>query len=54
MTSQLIAPHGGELILNMATGAERQELLAQAETLPQITIGSRQLADLEMLSNRSV
>jgi sulfate adenylyltransferase len=51
MTSQLIAPHGGELILNMATEAERPELIERARGLAQITIGSRQLADLEMMAN---
>jgi sulfate adenylyltransferase len=50
MTNQLIAPHGGELILNMASGAERAELHERARSLPQIVVGSRQLADLEMLA----
>ncbi len=50
MTDSLIAPHGGELILNRATETEQAALLAQASSLPQITIGSRQLADLEMLA----
>ena len=50
MTDSLIAPHGGELILNMASETEKAALLAQAKTFPQITIGSRQLADLEMLA----
>jgi len=50
MTNGLIAPHGGELIRNSASEAERPALLAQAKELPQITIGSRQLADLEMLA----
>lgn len=51
MTHQLIAPHGGELIVNMASEAERAELLERARGLPQLAIGSRQLADLEMLAN---
>ncbi|HEY5001547.1 MAG TPA: sulfate adenylyltransferase [Ktedonobacteraceae bacterium] len=50
MTDSLIAPHGGELILNMASETEQAALLEQAKTFPQITIGSRQLADLEMLA----
>lgn len=50
MTDSLIAPHGGELILNMASDTEQATLLAQAQTFPHITIGSRQLADLEMLA----
>lgn len=47
----LIAPHGGELIINMATEAERPALIERAKGLPQVTVGSRQLADLEMLAN---
>jgi sulfate adenylyltransferase len=47
----LIAPHGGALILNLATGFERAELLEHALSLPQILVGARQLADLEMLAN---
>src|SRR5437879_2103751 len=50
MTNQLIAPHGGELVLNMADEAERAELQARAKSLPEVGIGSRQLADLEMLA----
>jgi sulfate adenylyltransferase len=46
----LISPHGGELILNWADEAERTQLQALAKELPQVTIGSRQLADLEMLA----
>lgn len=50
MTENLIAPHGGELVLNMASEAEKAELQELAKGLPQITVGSRQLADLEMLA----
>jgi sulfate adenylyltransferase len=50
MQNELIAPHGGELIINMASEAERAELHERARSLPQIEIGSRQLADLEMLA----
>jgi len=50
MIDQLIAPHGGELILNMASPAERAELQERARSLPQVVVGSRQLADLEMLA----
>ncbi|HVB23453.1 MAG TPA: sulfate adenylyltransferase [Ktedonobacteraceae bacterium] len=46
----LIAPHGGELIINMAGESERAELQERAKSLPQIVVGSRQLADLEMLA----
>jgi sulfate adenylyltransferase len=50
MTNGLIAPHGGELVINMASDAERVELQERAKSLPQVVIGSRQLADLEMLA----
>jgi sulfate adenylyltransferase len=50
MKNQLIAPHGGELVLNMAGEAERAELQERARDLPEIVVGSRQLADLEMLA----
>jgi sulfate adenylyltransferase len=50
MTEGLIAPHGGELIINMASEPERSILCEQARTLPQVVVASRQLADLEMLA----
>ena len=50
MTDSLILPHGGKLIINMANEAERADLNACAQNLPQIAVGSRQLADLEMLA----
>jgi len=51
MSKELIAPHGGKLVLNMATEAERSELQELAKGLLTLTIGSRQLADLEMLAH---
>lgn len=51
MHNGLIAPHGGELVINMAGKQERAELEAYASSLPQIQVGSRQLADLEMLAH---
>lgn len=51
MSHSLIAPHGGELVINMADAAEQVALQERAQTLSHITIGSRQLADLEMLAN---
>lgn len=50
MTGGLIAPHGGELVLNMASEQERVALQERAKSLPQVQVGSRQLADLEMLA----
>lgn len=48
---QLIAPHGGTLIINLASESESATLVERAQALPQIVVGSRQLADLEMLAN---
>ena len=50
MTNGLIAPHGGALVINMADESERVILQERARTLPQLEVGSRQLADLEMLA----
>jgi sulfate adenylyltransferase len=46
----IIAPHGGDLVLNMASDQEQATLRQLAKSLPQVQIGSRQLADLEMLA----
>src|SRR2546427_2901718 len=50
MIHGLISPHGGELVLNMASEAERAALQERAQNLPRIQIGTRQMADLEMLA----
>src|ERR1700680_1732631 len=50
MINGLIAPHGGELVLNMADEQEQAELRERAKSLPKVEVGSRQLADLEMLA----
>ncbi len=50
MENGLIAPHGGKLVLNMASVQEQGELREMARSLPQVVVGSRQLADLEMLA----
>ena len=51
MSDGLIAPHGGDLIRNRAAESEQAELRELAPGLPQVVVGSRQLADLEMLAN---
>jgi sulfate adenylyltransferase len=48
--SGLIAPHGGQLINRIASEAEKQEFLAQADTLPRITLDARAQSDLEMIA----
>jgi len=50
MIHGLIAPHGGELVLNMAGEQEQEDLRQRSQSLPQVEVGSRQLADLEMLA----
>ena len=50
MLHGLVAPHGGELVLNMASEQEQAELQERSRSLPQVEVGSRQLADLEMLA----
>ncbi len=50
MVDGLIVPHGGELAINLADEQERAELQERAKSLPTIQVGSRQLADLEMLA----
>ncbi len=50
MQNGLIAPHGGELVLNMAGEQEQAELRQRSQSLPQVEVASRQLADLEMLA----
>ena len=50
MANQLITPHGGELVINMASDAERAELQERARGLSEVLVGSRQMADLEMLA----
>src|SRR5690348_6592993 len=51
MVASLIAPHGGALILNTASQQEQTELAEQTRSFPQLVVGSRQLADLELLAN---
>ncbi|ABB56327.1 sulfate adenylyltransferase [Synechococcus elongatus] len=45
-----IAPHGGQLIQRIATAAERQEFLAQADHLPRVQLDERALSDLVMIA----
>jgi sulfate adenylyltransferase len=47
---ETIKPHGGVLINREATGAERDDLIARAASLPTITLDERQISDLEMIA----
>jgi hypothetical protein len=45
-----IAPHGGSLVDLLVTGADAEALSDEAGNLPLLTIGERELSDLEMLA----
>ncbi|MBD2872259.1 sulfate adenylyltransferase [Paenibacillus arenilitoris] len=44
-----ILPHGGELVNRLATGAQREALLAEAKTLKSITINTWTISDLDLI-----
>lgn len=48
--SKLIAPYGGELVNLVATGEEREELIARVKGLKAIQISARAINDLELLA----
>ncbi len=48
--ANLISPYGGQLINLVATGAEREALIARASKLPSIKISMRNMCDLELLA----
>ena len=45
-----IAPHGGTLVNRIATGSEREKLLAGAAKLPKIELDAWALSDVEMIA----
>jgi len=45
-----IAPHGGALVDLVVTGDDADALAAEAANLPKLTLGERELSDLEMLA----
>jgi sulfate adenylyltransferase len=47
---ETIAPHGGHLINRIATGAEKEEFLNQADKLPRVTLDKRAVSDLVMIA----
>jgi sulfate adenylyltransferase len=49
-TDGLIAPHGGELVDRLATGAEAQALAERARSLPHLRLTERSLSDLELIA----
>ena len=50
MSKPLIAPHGGTLVDRVLTGQDRADAVKRAQTLPQLTLSERNLADLECLA----
>jgi sulfate adenylyltransferase len=50
-TSQLIAPHGGELIDRTVSGDEAAALAAEAKDLPRVRLTEKQTADLDMIAS---
>lgn len=48
--SDAIAPHGGELINRIATPAQKQQFLEQADSLPSVVLDERALSDLVMIA----
>ncbi|MEM7593349.1 MAG: sulfate adenylyltransferase [Cyanobacteria bacterium P01_A01_bin.83] len=50
MSTDLIAPHGGELINRLATAAEKQEFLSKADSLPKVQLDERAASDLVMIA----
>ncbi|NCJ06976.1 sulfate adenylyltransferase [Synechococcales cyanobacterium C] len=45
-----ITPHGGELVQRMASTAQRQDFVSQADHLPRIQLDSRATSDLELIA----
>ncbi|MFN3927212.1 MAG: sulfate adenylyltransferase [Pseudanabaenaceae cyanobacterium] len=46
----LLPAHGGQLINRIATPAQTEEFLAQAEHLPRLTLSERNISDLELIA----
>ncbi|MGL4879899.1 MAG: sulfate adenylyltransferase, partial [Waterburya sp.] len=50
MSTDLIPPHGGELINRLATSDEKQNFLAKADSLPRVQLDERATSDLVMIA----
>ena len=50
MSTDLIPPHGGELIDRLATAEEKQDFLAKADSLPRVQLDKRATSDLVMIA----
>ena len=50
MSTDLIPPHGGELIDRLATAEEKKDFLAKADSLPKVQLDKRATSDLVMIA----
>ncbi|BAU64744.1 sulfate adenylyltransferase [Stanieria sp. NIES-3757] len=50
LNTDTIAPHGGHLINRIATAGEKEEFLAQANSLPRVQLDERATSDLVMIA----
>ena len=50
MSTDLIPPHGGELIDRLATAEQKQDFLAKADSLPRVQLDKRATSDLVMIA----
>lgn len=50
MSTDLIPPHGGELINRLATAEEKKDFLAKADSLPRVKLDKRATSDLVMIA----
>jgi sulfate adenylyltransferase len=50
INTDTIAPHGGHLINRIATAADTEEFLAQADSLPRVQLDERATSDLVMIA----
>ena len=50
MSTDLIPPHGGELIDRLATAEQKKDFLAKADSLPKVQLDKRATSDLVMIA----
>ncbi len=50
MSTDLIPPHGGELVNRLATAEEKKDFLAKADSLPRVQLDERETSDLVMIA----
>ena len=50
MSTDLIPPHGGELIDRLATDEQKKDFLAKADSLPRVQLDKRATSDLVMIA----